>query len=166
MPMNIVLSIEGLQGTSQQKAAAGAIKLSSFSFGAWNPSAGFDDDSMISGGQAEVREFQCTKATDISSPTFFMNLCAGTGYTSAKVELLTGGGKEGGQPWLTFEFPQGIFVSDVHWQGLRRGEGNAPEETITFKFPVVKILYKGFAEGMPQGDAAGQFHVVQNTIDF
>ena len=137
-------------GESTDTAFPQWIALTSFQFGASNPS---DIGSSTPGsgtGKVNISSFSVNKHTDNSSPDLFLSCCKGSHFDSATVVVRKAGG--GQNVYLQYDFSE-VYVDSVDWVGGSQ-DSDKPAEVATFSFATVKITYtpqvaKGGAKGTP-----------------
>lgn len=131
------LKIEGLTGESTRAGFEGQTQLESFSWGASNSTSMGSSGPGGGVGKAKLDAFQCTKATDLTSPPLFQACCSGKHFPRAKVTLRKAGG-ESPVNYLVYEFEK-VFVSSIQWSD--GGGESPPTESVQLSFGKVTITY-------------------------
>lgn len=133
------LQIDGLTGESTRAGFKGQTHLASFTWGASNTTSMGSSGPGGGVGKARLDTFDCTKATDLTSPVLFQACCSGKHFRKATVTLLKAGG-EAPVKYLTYEF-ETVFVSEIGWNG--QSEESLPTESVKLSFGKVTITYTG-----------------------
>jgi type VI secretion system secreted protein Hcp len=118
----------------------GAFELRSFDFGAENTINIGSDTGGAGAGKATFKEFKITKRTDTASCAIFENLCMGTHFDEAFIELRRSGGGSGGsgKTFMMFHFKL-VMVQDFSWNGADGDD--VLEEEIVFQYGAIKLEY-------------------------
>lgn len=136
------LQIAGLQGESTRAGFEGQTQLEGFSWGASNSHSMGSSGPGGGVGKAKLDLFNCTKATDLTSPPLFQACCSGKHFPTAKVTLRKAGG-ESSVNYLVYEFEK-VFVSSIRWSD--GGGESPPTETVELSFGKVTITYTSQAD--------------------
>ena len=121
----------------------GAFEIKEFGFGARN---NINIGSISSGGgagKAEFEDFTISKQTDTGSCGLFKQLCMGTHFPEAVIELRRSGGASGaaggsGATFMKFHFLL-VMVGSINWSGSD-GDDICTEEVV-FQYGAMKIEY-------------------------
>jgi type VI secretion system secreted protein Hcp len=117
--------------------AKGAFELSSFSWGASNPTTVGSGYGGTGGGKVSISSFNVTKQTDSASAALFKACCDGSHFDKAHVVLRKAGGKP--VEYLKYDFEE-VFVASIQWGGSGGGD-DTPTESVSFSFGKVKVIY-------------------------
>ncbi len=146
MAYDAFLKIDGITGESQKDKHKGEIEVSSFALGAANPTS-VGVGTGLAAGKVQLSDFSVVKPTDKSSPTLFLNCCAGKSFSKATAAIQKATGGTTGETYLQYDFTN-VYVTSIQWSGSGGSGGgghDTPHETVTFAFESMKITYK------PQG---------------
>lgn len=149
MAWDAYLTVEGVSGESKRSGHEGQIDITSFSFGASNPSS-VGHGGGGGTGTVNVSSFVITKKTDAASAEMFQKCCQGEHFPTGKLTLYKSGGSGGALDYLVYEFEE-LYVDAIQWSGMDGGD-NVPQEVISFSFGKVSITY---AEQNPDGTRGG-----------
>jgi len=147
MAFDAFLELDGVKGESTRSGHEGQIEISSFSFGASNPT------SMGSGGgggagKVNLGPFHVTKVSDAASPIIFQYCCQGKHFPKAAITLYKAGGDEA-VDYIKYEFEK-VFVEDVNWSGSSGGD-DRPLESVVFAYGKVTMTYTPQTESGTKG---------------
>jgi len=122
--------------------ANNAFELTSFSFGASNPSSIGSAGGGSGSGKVSISSFSVAKITDTASPSLWLTCCNGGHYDEGHVALRRAGGQadKTGTEYLLYDFKQ-VFVDHIQWSGSTGGD-DRPMESVSFSFGSVKVTYK------------------------
>jgi len=124
-------------GESTDSSYGQWIALTSFTFGASNPSDIGSARPGSGAGKVQISSFQVSKYTDNSSPDLFLATCQGSHFDTATVLMRKAGG--GQNVYLQFDFKE-VYVDTIQWAGATATD-DRPTEVATFSFSQVKITY-------------------------
>jgi len=138
MAVEYYLELDGIQGESTKTGYENQIEISSFSWGASNPS------SVVQGtgsgaGKVTISDFSVMKSLDTASAKLFQKCCDGSHIDTGKVHCCESGGDGNKVEYLTYEF-QEVFVDNVQWSGSE-GANVKPSESVSFSFKQVCVTY-------------------------
>jgi type VI secretion system secreted protein Hcp len=121
-----------------------AFEIKDFSFGIENPTTVGSATGGAGAGKIKFNEFTIKKTSDLASPDFFRNCCAGAHYDEVIVEMRKAGGEAllSGGAFMRFKFKT-VFTTKIDWSGPG-DEG--PEESITFVYGQLGVKYWGQTE--------------------
>jgi type VI secretion system secreted protein Hcp len=161
MAWDAFLTIDGVEGESQRTGHEGQIEITSFQFGASNPSS-VGHGSGGGTGTVSISSFNITKRTDATSPALFQKCCEGEHYPTAKLTLYKSGGSGGALDYLTYEFEE-VYVDNISWSGAEGGDP-IPFESVSFSFGKVTVNYATQnADGTKAGVTPGSWDVRTRT---
>jgi type VI secretion system secreted protein Hcp len=161
-PQNGAPDVEGETNDSVYSAHK-AFDITSFSFGASNPSSVGSAGGGSGSGKVNLSSFSVAKITDNCSPSLWLACCNGGHYDKGTVSLRRAGGQKDttGTEYLNYEFAE-VFVDHIQWSGSSGGD-DRPMESVSFSFGAVKVAYtpqlKGGEKGTPNEK---MWSVVQN----
>ncbi|SFO84545.1 type VI secretion system secreted protein Hcp [Cohaesibacter marisflavi] len=117
-----------------------AFELSEFGFGAENTANIGSATGGGGSGKATFKPFTIKKRTDTASCALFQQMCRGTHYDEAILELRRSGGSEksSGATVLKISFMM-VYVTDMGWNGSDGDD--ILEEDLTFEYGAIKIEY-------------------------
>ena len=138
MAYDAFLLLDGVKGESTRKGFEGQIEISSFSFGASNPTTIGSMGPGGGAGKASLSSFNFMKHTDASSPLMFQACCAGKHFPKAKITLHKAGG-DAAVDYLIYEF-EGCYIDGLQWSGHSGGD-DRPMENVSVAFGKVTVTY-------------------------
>jgi type VI secretion system secreted protein Hcp len=139
MAYDAFLKLNGVTGESQKAGHTGEIELSSFSWGASNPTTVGHGTGMAA-GKVALSDFSVMKVTDKASPTLFANCCSGKPIDKGYVFIQKATGGATGETYLQYDFTN-IFTTSLQWSGSTGGD-DSPSESVSFAYEQVQITYK------------------------
>ena len=146
MAFDTFLFLEGISGESSAMILQAPIQgvkpfeITSWNFGAANPSSVGSGAGGLSAGKVHVSSFNVQKKSENASPQLFLNCCTGQHISKGAVIMrkATGGaGKQ--QTFWQFMFTE-VMVDSIQWSGHAGGD-DTPEESISFAFAKVDVQY-------------------------
>ncbi len=140
MAFDAYLDITGVEGECTAKGFEKKIEISSFSWGASNPTSVGPGRDGLSAGRVSVSSFNVMKKTEKSSAALFAACCTGQHYDKATVSLRKATGSGGQDIFLTYTFTD-VMVESVQWSGSSGGD-DTPTESLSLAFAKVEIEYK------------------------
>lgn len=162
--------VKGESG-DKEMAKNKAFEIKSFDFGAENTINIGSGSKGAGAGKATFKEFTIVKQTDTASNGIFQNLCMGTHFNEAVMELRKSGGSVTGSGATFFRVSfLLVAVQDMSWSG---SDGDDTlEETIIFQYGAIKIEYyiQGadgkMAPPPPNQGAKAEFSRTTNTSEY
>jgi type VI secretion system secreted protein Hcp len=145
-------------------SAKKAFEITSFSFGASNPSSIGSAGGGSGSGKVNLSSFSISKLTDNASPSLWLACCNGGHYDNGYVTLRRAGGQadKTGSEYIKYEFAE-VFVDHIQWSGSSGGD-DRPMESVSFSFGAVKLTYTPQESGGEAGtDNEKMWSVVQNN---
>jgi type VI secretion system secreted protein Hcp len=153
MAWDAYLTVDGVSGESKRSGHEGQIEITSFQFGASNPSS-VGTGGGGGTGTVSLSSFNITKKTDAASAELFQHCCTGQHFPTAKLTLYKSGGTA--LDYLVYDFEE-VFVDHITWTGQEGGD-NIPHENVSFSFGKVSITYaEQNADGTRGGDHVGSW---------
>jgi type VI secretion system secreted protein Hcp len=124
-----------VKGESRDAVFRDAIVVSSFSWGAENPTLVGSATGGAGTGKAKLGEITVHKGIDAASPGLFQRLSSGLHDTGMRLTVR----KAGQTPFVYLQYQFGtVFVTAVD----HSGNGDATEETVTFAYGSVTQWYR------------------------
>jgi len=119
-----------------------AFEISSFSFGASNPSSIGSAGGGSGSGKVNLSSFSVSKITDGASASLWLTCCNGGHYDDGHVALRRAGGQadKTGTEYLLYDFKE-VFVDHIQWSGSTGGD-DRPMESVSFSFGAAQVTYK------------------------
>jgi type VI secretion system secreted protein Hcp len=155
------ISSPDVKGESTDKVHTGEIQVSTYRFGASNPTTISSGTTGSSTGKVSVSNFIITKRTDKSSPILFQACCSGEHYAKATFTLR----KSGKSPleYLIYTFTE-MYVNSIDWSGATGEKDDTPIETVAFSFGSVHVKYvPQKSDGTGDSPIEGGWDIQQNT---
>ncbi len=140
MAFDTYLDITGVEGECTAKGFEKKIEISSFSWGASNPTTVSPGSHGLAAGRVSVTSFSVMKKTEKSSAKLFAACCTGQHFDKAKVSMRKATGTGGQDIFLTYIFSD-VMVESIQWSGSSGGD-DTPHESLSLAFAKVEIEYK------------------------
>ena len=140
MASDFYLKIDTVKGEATAKDMTDFMEISSFSFGASNPSTIGSQGGGSAAGKVSISSFNVMKRTDKASPTLFQMCCSGEHPATAEVHIKKATGKDGEQQtFIKYAFTE-VYIDSIQWSGSAGGD-TYPAESLSFSFASVTVSY-------------------------
>ena len=140
MASDFYLTIKDVKGEATATGMTDFMELSSFSFGASNPSTIGSQGGGSAAGKVSLSSFNVMKRTDKASPTLFQMCCTGQHAATAEVQIKKATGKDGEQQtFIKYVFTE-VYIDSIQWSGSSGGD-TYPAESLSFSFESVMVSY-------------------------
>jgi type VI secretion system secreted protein Hcp len=159
MAVEILMKIPGVDGEASTKGHEKEIELSSFSFGASNPS-NVGSGSGSGAGKVDLSSISIQKQVDLSSAKLFQKCCEGKHFDTATIVCREAGGDSPVEYW-TIKLKQ-VFIDNISW-GASSG-GGKPSESISVSFAEVSFeYYSQDDKGAKKDKVSGGWNIKTNA---
>ena len=161
MPMDMFLTLAGIEGESTDDKHAKWIEVLSFSHG-MNQIIGGSRSSTgaATGGRVDLNDFNFQKSTDKTTPKLHLFCCNGSHIAKGTFDVCKATGDK--TVFYTIAFTD-LIISSVHATGARNGDG-VPSEAVTLNVGEYEWKYVQTDQktGKPGGNVSSKWSLVTN----
>jgi len=152
MAVDYFLTLDGIQGESEDNDHKNDIQILSWSWGGSQTSS-VAGTGGSGAGKVSLSDFSIMAYFDKSTPKFFKSICAGTHIKTGTMNAIKAGSD--GKPYLKVDFKE-LFVTSLQISG----SSEVPSVSISFSYNEIKIDYSTQNE---QGNVTSTGAVTMNT---
>ncbi|MGB6690040.1 MAG: type VI secretion system tube protein Hcp [Terracidiphilus sp.] len=152
MAVDYFLTLDGIQGESEDEKHKNDIQILSWSWGGSQTSS-VAGTGGSGAGKVSLSDFSVMTYFDKSTPKFFKSICAGTHIKTGEMNAIKSGSD--GKPYLKVDFKE-LFVTSLQISG----SSEIPSVSISFSYNEIKIDYSTQNE---QGNVTSTGPVTMNT---
>jgi type VI secretion system secreted protein Hcp len=152
MAVDYFLTLDGIQGESEDEKHKNDIQILSWSWGGSQTSS-VAGTGGSGAGKVSLSDFSVMTYFDKSTPKVFKSICAGTHVKTGTMNAIKSGSD--GKPYLKVDFKE-LFVTSLQISG----SSEVPSVSISFSYNEIKIDYSTQNE---QGNVTSTGAVTMNT---
>jgi type VI secretion system secreted protein Hcp len=152
MAVDYFLTLDGIQGESEDEKHKNDIQILSWSWGGSQTSS-VAGTGGSGAGKVSLSDFSIMTYFDKSTPKVFKSICAGTHIKTGTMNAIKSGAD--GKPYLKVDFKE-LFVTSLQISG----SSEVPSVSISFSYNEIKIDYSTQNE---QGNVTSTGPVTMNT---
>ncbi|MEP0189860.1 MAG: type VI secretion system tube protein Hcp [Erythrobacter sp.] len=157
MEVSVFLKLDGIEGESTDEGHTNEIKLSSFSFTAFNSSSYNNASKTVSKGQANMGDIAFTKEVDKTSVTLFNACAAGKVIKTGIISFQANVGEDKKIDFLKYELDN-VVVNSYSFSA-----SSMADESGSLTYAKIKQTYDQRDEnGNSAGQVSGFFDVLLN----
>lgn len=157
MEVSTFMKLDGIEGESTDENHENEIKLTSFSFTAFNSSSYNNASKTVSKGQANMGDISGTKEVDKTSVTLFAACAAGKVIKNGKISFQSNVGDDKKIDFLVYEL-ENVVVNSYSFSA-----SSMADESFSLTYAKIKQIYdQRDEEGNSKGQVQGFFDVLLN----
>lgn len=161
--LDVFLTLDGIEGESQDAALSKQMQLMSWSWGLSND-GNFHMGTGGGSGKVAVQDITVTKRTDIATPSLVQACTKGTHIATGKLTFR----KAGDDPieYMTIELSQ-ILISSISLGAAGGQDDSLMYETLSLNFAQFVLTYNEQSEtGATGANAVAKYNMPKNTSKF